>query len=88
MTDAIAALYFPLAEATLCLDCNTVTDAMRNCPRCGSAALLSLANVLDRRTEDGSASEQEMLFGEAEKPQPRLDCYSGQPVAEEGTVSE
>jgi hypothetical protein len=39
----------PLARAVLCLDCNCVTDANRECPACSSKALMNLSSVLDRR---------------------------------------
>ena len=39
----------PLVHAVLCLDCNCVTDANRECPVCSSRALLNLASVLDRQ---------------------------------------
>ena len=40
----------PLVHAVLCLDCNCVTDANRECPVCSSRALMNLASVLDRRS--------------------------------------
>lgn len=42
----------PLAHALLCLDCNCVTDASRECPACSSKALMNLSSVLDRRDVD------------------------------------
>lgn len=39
----------PLVNAVLCLDCNCVTDANRECPACSSRALMNLSSVLNRR---------------------------------------
>lgn len=39
----------PLFHAVLCLDCNCVSDANRECPACSSRALMNLSAVLDRR---------------------------------------
>jgi hypothetical protein len=41
----------PLEHAVLCLDCNCVSDANRECPACSSRALMNLSVVLDRREE-------------------------------------
>jgi hypothetical protein len=41
-----------LDYAVLCLDCNCVSDANRECPACSSRALMNLSNVLDRRELD------------------------------------
>jgi hypothetical protein len=38
----------PLQQASLCLDCETITTAQTNCHRCGSRALLNLARALDQ----------------------------------------
>ena len=40
----------PLVHAVLCLDCNCVTDANRECPVCSSRAPMNLASLLDRRS--------------------------------------
>jgi hypothetical protein len=45
----------PLAEAYLCLDCSTVGNGARACPACASAAVLSLATVLDGRPPEPTA---------------------------------
>jgi len=39
----------PLIHAVICLDCNCVTDANRECPACSSRALMNLSLVLNRR---------------------------------------
>jgi hypothetical protein len=57
MTDVMNAQAIPLAEAVLCQDCGTVTDATWTCPKCGGAVLMSLANVLDRETEEDAEPE-------------------------------
>jgi len=38
----------PLNHAVLCLDCNSVSDANRECPACSSQALMNLSVVLNR----------------------------------------
>lgn len=40
-------LYFPLADARLCLDCGIVTNAPR-CPTCGGADVYPLQKWTDR----------------------------------------
>jgi hypothetical protein len=46
----------PLDRAVLCLDCDCVSDANRQCPACSSSALMNLSAVLDRREEFDYAS--------------------------------
>ena len=41
----------PLNFAVVCLDCSNVTNSPNRCRACGSAAVLSLAAILDRRPE-------------------------------------
>ena len=41
----------PLDHAVLCLDCNCVSDANRECPGCCSRALMNLSVVLNRPVE-------------------------------------
>jgi hypothetical protein len=41
----------PLDHAVLCLDCNSVSDANRECPACSSHALMNLSVVLNRPAE-------------------------------------
>jgi hypothetical protein len=43
----------PLDHAVLCLDCNSVSDANRECPACCSRALMNLSVVLNRPAEFG-----------------------------------
>ena len=38
----------PLGHAVLCLDCNAVSNANRECPACSSRALMNLSSVLNR----------------------------------------
>jgi hypothetical protein len=47
----------PLDHAVLCLDCNCVSDANRECPACSSRALMNLSAVLDRREEFAESQE-------------------------------
>jgi len=41
----------PLDHAVLCLDCDSVSDAKRECPACASRALMSLSVVLNSTSE-------------------------------------
>jgi len=38
----------PLQQASLCLDCETITAAQTNCHACGSRALLNIARALNQ----------------------------------------
>lgn len=44
--------HIPLANAYLCQDCNSVGNCSVQCPACASEALMGLAGVLDRRTDE------------------------------------
>jgi hypothetical protein len=44
--------HMPLANAYLCQDCNCVGNSPAQCPACASAALMGLANVLNRKAEE------------------------------------
>ena len=48
MKTSVNSSVIPLGNAVLCMDCNCVTDANRECPVCSSRALLNLSSVLDR----------------------------------------
>lgn len=48
MTSLMKNSTIPLDHAVLCLDCNSVSDANRQCPACSSRALMSLSVVLNR----------------------------------------
>jgi hypothetical protein len=39
----------PLQQASLCIDCETITATHTNCLACGSKALLNIATVLNNR---------------------------------------
>ena len=41
----------PLDYAVLCLDCNCVSNANRECPACCSRALMNLSVILNRPAE-------------------------------------
>lgn len=43
--------HIPLVNAYLCQDCNCVGNCSQQCPACASGALMTLAGVLDRKTE-------------------------------------
>jgi hypothetical protein len=42
----------PLRQASLCLDCETITTGHTTCHACGSGALLNVARALDRPRPD------------------------------------
>jgi hypothetical protein len=44
--------HIPLANAYLCQDCNCVGNCSVQCPACASEALMGLAGVLNRKTEE------------------------------------
>ncbi|MFZ0303350.1 MAG: hypothetical protein WAL75_11710 [Terracidiphilus sp.] len=44
--------HMPLANAYLCQDCNCVGNCAAQCPACASEALMGLANVLNRKSEE------------------------------------
>jgi hypothetical protein len=51
MTAKLKNTMIPLNHAVLCLDCNSISDANRECPACSSRALLNLSAILDRPIE-------------------------------------
>jgi hypothetical protein len=55
----------PLDHAVLCLDCNCVSDANRECPACSSRALMNLSVVLNRRAEFAEYEKYEKLANAA-----------------------
>ncbi len=48
--------HIPLASAYLCQDCNCVGNCSMQCPACASEALIGLAGVLNRKTEERAQS--------------------------------
>jgi hypothetical protein len=51
MTAKLKNTMIPLNHAVLCLDCNSISDANRECPACSSRALLNPSAILDRPIE-------------------------------------
>lgn len=51
MTKRMKNSTIPLDHAVLCLDCNSVSDANRECPACCSKALMNLSVILNRPAE-------------------------------------
>jgi len=51
MTRLMKNTIIPLDHAVLCLDCNSVSDANRECPACSSRALMNLSVILNRPAE-------------------------------------
>lgn len=51
MTRLMKNATIPLDHAVLCLDCNSVSNANRECPACSSRALMNLSVVLNRPAE-------------------------------------
>lgn len=48
MPDLLCKHAFPLKDACLCLDCDSIGNSAIRCPACASEALLPLAGVLNR----------------------------------------
>jgi hypothetical protein len=46
----------PLRQASLCIDCETITTAQTNCYACGSRALLNIARALDQQRPSTACS--------------------------------
>lgn len=44
--------HMPLTSAYLCEDCNCVGNCARQCPACASEALIGLAGVLNRKSDE------------------------------------
>ena len=44
--------HFPLTNAYLCQDCNSIGNSAKQCPACASEVLMSVSSVLNR-AEDG-----------------------------------
>lgn len=44
--------HMPLTSAYLCQDCNCVGNCAQQCPACASEALIGLAGVLNRKTDE------------------------------------
>lgn len=49
----VAMQTMPLTRAYLCQDCNSIGNCAVQCPACGSQALMGLANVLNRESQEG-----------------------------------
>lgn len=59
MIDTEAVQHFPLQRAVICIDCESVTNAMHDCPACGGTSLLSLSRVLNRTEIEGEPLDPE-----------------------------
>jgi hypothetical protein len=55
----------PLDHAVLCLDCESVNDANRECPACSSRALMNLSVVLNRPAAFSEYEKYEKLANAA-----------------------
>ena len=51
MNARIKSTTISLNHAVLCLDCNSISDANRECPACSSRALMNLSAILNRPAE-------------------------------------
>ena len=49
--------HIPLKAAFLCVDCESLGSCSTACPCCSSRALLSLAGVLNRASDQPSSAE-------------------------------
>jgi|ERR1700729_1910851 len=64
----------PLQQASLCVDCETITAAHTNCLACGSKALLNIAQVLNNRRPSVLAHEDRpsVLQMSVQRPRHRM----------------
>ena len=58
MTAKMKNATIPLNHAVLCLDCNSISDANRECPACSSRALMNLSTILNRPAVPASSRLQ------------------------------
>jgi hypothetical protein len=66
----------PLQQASLCLDCETITAAQTNCHACGSRALLNIARALDQPGYLTSLrSDNTVIHAALSKQTPRLGDF-------------
>ena len=54
----------PLQKASLCLDCEMITEAQTDCLACGSAALLNVSRALNRSASMSLIPRRPLSFGE------------------------
>jgi hypothetical protein len=66
----------PLQQASLCIDCETITAAHTNCLACGSKALLNIARVLNNRCLTGLAHGERTSLLQIPMPRPRQRMIS------------
>lgn len=50
----VAMQHMPLTNAYLCQDCNCIGNCAQQCPACASEALMGLAGVLNRKSEEAA----------------------------------
>jgi hypothetical protein len=68
----------PLRQASLCLDCETITTASANCQACGSQALLNVARTLNRpRRSDLASSGRTGLVGYSRRGSANRTPFTG-----------
>lgn len=66
----------PLQQASLCLDCETITAAQTNCHACGSRALLNIARALDQPGYRASLrADNPVIHAAFSKQAPRLGDF-------------
>lgn len=53
--------HFPLSNAYLCQDCNSIGNCANQCPACASEVLMNLAVVLNRADDEMSGSQYSSL---------------------------
>lgn len=54
----------PLKKASLCLDCEMITEAQTDCLACGSAALLNVSRALNRSASVSLLPRRPLSFRE------------------------
>jgi hypothetical protein len=57
VTSYLMLQHFPLSNAYLCQDCNSIGNNANQCPACASEVLMSLSAILNRADNDMAESQ-------------------------------
>jgi hypothetical protein len=78
----------PLQQASLCMDCETITATHTNCLACGSKALLNIATVLNnRRLSVASAGDRPSVLQKSmSRPRSRMVFHRAELILDRGQV--
>jgi hypothetical protein len=76
----------PLQQASLCVDCETITATHSNCLACGSKALLNIATVLNNRRLSvlSYADRPGLLQILKARPRPRMASHRAESAVDRG----